>query len=1123
MKSVLSFRLLGILLLLSVCLLGQENRLQQDFKNPPKSARPRVWWHWMNGNISQEGIKLDLEWMHRVGIAGYQNFDAALQTPQVVEKRLAYMTPEWKDAFKYAINTGDQLAMEMAIAGSPGWSETGGPWVPPSHGMKKYVWSETMLDGGKRFTGRLPHPPSNTGAFQNMGIREEFGRPPAAPPPEFYADAVVVAFRVPSGESGEDAIQAKITSSGDGLDAAMLSDGDLEKTTKVPIPLLGSESWLQFEYPAPHTVRAVTYVTKDPTFIQELVSGIAAPEKTLEVSDDGQTFRKVVGLSGGRAPEHTISFAPVTAKYFRVTFKRNPPPPIPAWAEGIDPTSFGPMPPAPTTYEAAEIVLHSDPRINHFEEKAAFVPEPDLYQYLTPEVDASSVIKKSDVIDLTLKLQGDGTLDWTPPEGKWVVLRIGYSLLGITNHPATPEATGLEVDKLDHRFVKDYFDKYLDSYKETVGAEEMGKRGIQYVINDSWEAGSQNWTDNMLAKFRKLRGYDAIPWLPVLTGHIVESAGASDRFLWDFRKTIADLIANEHYGQLEDTLHERGMGHYGESHESGRAFVADGMEVKKFNEVPMSAMWTQSPGVNNVQYGYNADDRESASVAHIYGQNLAAAESLTAAAAPWAWSPATLKPTADQELLNGINRFVIHESAHQPLVGKAPGLTLGPFGQWFNRNDTWAEQAAPWIDYLSRSSYMLQQGHFAADLVYFYGEDSNLTAIFEHKAPNIPAGYAFDYINADALIHELSVADARIVTKSGMEYKVLGLDRYSRHMSLPVLRAIHTLVENGAVVAGPKPTDDPSLADDQSEFERLSSQLFGDGSGVHKVGKGVVYAGQNLSEVFNALQIKPDFDYVKHNSDSNVEFAHRKLNNGQIYFVDNRSNHDESIDATFRVAGMQPELWRAETGTTEPVSFKIEDGRTWVPLHLEAWGTAFVVFRKSTPQTSHLLPEFTENKVVTLTGPWNVAFQPGRGAPASITMEELSDWSHNDDPGVKYFSGAGMYTKTVQAPPEWFRKGSRLWIDLGDVKNLAGVTVNGKDLGQAWHAPYRVDATSALKPGANDIKIRVVNAWVNRMVGDEQPEATKFTFADVKPYKANSPLLPSGLLGPVTVVREDVP
>ncbi len=532
-------------------------------------------------------------------------------------------------------------------------------------------------------------------------------------------------------------------------------------------------------------------------------------------------------------------------------------------------------------------------------------------------------------------------------------------------------------------------------------------------------------------------------------------------------------------------------------------------------------MWTQRPGVNKPQYGYNADDRESASVAHIYGQNIAAAESMTAAAAPWGWSPATLKPTADQELLNGINRFVIHESAHQPLLGKAPGLTLGPFGQWFNRNETWAEQAAPWVNYLARSSYVLQQGHFGADLVYFYGEDSNLTAIFQRSAPGIPAGYGFDYINADALIHELSVANGQIVTKSGMQYKVLGLDPYSRHMSLPVLRAIHTLVENGAVVAGSKPTDDPSLADDQVEFEKLSSQLFGDGSGVHKVGRGTVYAGQNLSQVFSALNLKPDFDYSKKGDDSDMEFLHRKLASGDIYFVDNRSDHDEAVDATFRVAGRVPELWRAETGTTEPVSFNVADGRTTIPLRLEPWGTVFVVFLKSTSETSHANQKVTETQVTTVNGPWNVTFQPGRGAPSSITMNDLLDWSRSDDSGVKYFSGVGTYTKTVQASPEWFRKGARLWLDLGDVKNLAEVTVNGKELGQAWHAPYRVDATSALKPGANEITIKVVNAWVNRLIGDEQPGATRFTFADVKPYKANSPLLSSGLLGPVTIIRGD--
>ena len=303
-------------------------------------------------------------------------------------------------------------------------------------------------------------------------------------------------------------------------------------------------------------------------------------------------------------------------------------------------------------------------------------------------------------------------------------------------------------------------------------------------------------------------------------------------------------------------------------------------------------------------------------------------------------------------MLNGINRFVIHESAHQPLVGKAPGMTLGPCGQWFNRNETWAEEAGPWVNYIARSSYLLQQGHFGADLIYFYGEDSNLTAIFADKSPDVPAGYGFDYINADGLIHELSAADGRITTKSGMNYRVLGLDPYSQHMSLPVLRAIHKLVEDGAVVAGPKPTDDPSLADDQAEFQKLNDELFGDGTGVHQVGKGTVYAGQSLTDVFNALKVAPDFDYTKPESDTRLLFVHRKLADGDLYFVDNRNDRDETVDATFRVTGKAPELWHAETGKSEPVSYQIADGRTTVPLHLEPWGTVFVVFRKPTKATS---------------------------------------------------------------------------------------------------------------------------------------------------------------------------
>ena len=1078
--------------------------LKRGFVNPPQSARPQVWWHWMNGNISKPGIKLDLEWMHRVGLGGFQNFDAALSTPQVVDKRLAYMTPEWKDAFKYATTLADQLGLEEAIAGSPGWSESGGPWVPGPEAMKKYVWSETVVEGGKPFTGTLVHPPSNTGPFQNLPITNNTFKEP-----QFYADSTVVAFRLPASNTAQ---QPKISWSSGTIDTALLTDGDLVKTTALPeAATAGEKAWIQYEFAQPQRICALTIVRRSSGPNDDYFGrgGSPDPSEALEASDNGSSFRVVAVVPKGGAAEHTIAFAPVTAKYFRMTFKRMP---------SRTPNASTAQPAA--AIALAELVLHPDARVNRFEEKAAFTQMPDLYGFATPEAAPSDAIRKSDGIDLTGKLHTDGTLDWTPPPGQWVVLRIGYSLLGITNHPATQEATGLEVDKLNAHYVKNYMERYLDSYKETVGAEFMGKRGIRYVINDSWEAGTQNWTDNMIADFTRLRGYDPHPWLPVLAGHVVESAKASDQFLWDLRKTIADLTATEHYGQLEKTLKERGMGHYGESHESGRAFIADGMEVKKYNDIPMSAMWTQAPGVNMEMYNYDADDRESASVAHIYGQNLAAAESMTARInSAWAWSPATLKPTADQELVNGINRIVIHESAHQPLLDKVPGLTLGPYGQWFNRNETWAEEAGPWVKYLARSSYMLQQGRFAADVLYFYGEDSNLTAIFVNSAPNLPEGYGFDYINADALIHMLHAGNGRIATASGMNYRLLVLDPYSKHMSLPVLRAIYKLVQQGAAVAGQKPTDTPSLSDGQAEFNRLNDELFGSGAGVQTVGKGKVYAGQDAASALKAMNVAPDFDHSMPESDTRIAFVHRKLAGGDIYFLDNRSNRDETVDASFRVTGKAPELWHAETGKSEPASYVIANGHTSVPLHLEPWGTVFVVFRNPAATATRTLPKAVETALTTVDGSWDLSFQEHRGAPASITLDKLTSWSDSPDAGVKYFSGTGTYTKTVQASAEWFKPGATLWLDLGDVKNLAEVSVNGTSLGVVWHAPYRVDVTKALKPGKNEVTIKVVNAWVNRLIGDQQPNATKYTYADITPYTADSPLQPSGLLGPVVVVR----
>jgi len=1076
---------------------GPDDPLARGFQTPPASAKPRVWWHWMSGNITKEGIKADLEWMKRTGIAGFQNFDAGLETPQIVAKRLVYMTPGWKDAFKYTAVLADELGLEMAIAGSPGWSESGGPWVTPAQAMKKYVWSETRLEGGRPFSGVLPKPPSTTGPYQNLGGRHEgFGEGSKAAPPEFYADSAVVAFRVPENDRTPAELGAKVTSSGGAFDLAVLTDGDLAEAVLLPAAPVDGKSWIQFAYDRPQAVRGLTLIVAR----GERRGDYDLPE--LEASDDGRDFRSVMTLPGDAV---TLAFAPVTAKYFRLSVRTKAPRPGPGSPAAPD---------KPAGIPVAELVLHAVSPVNRFQDKAAFDIATDIYSLATPAVPDGDAVAKADVVDLTSRMRPNGRLDWTPPAGRWTVLRFGYSLTGARNSPASPEATGLEVDKLDRAHVKAYFENYLDQYKSATGGL-MGQRGLQYVITDSWEAGVANWTDRMFDAFSKRRGYDMRPWLPVLAGRVVASAEASDRFLWDFRKTLGDLVAENHYDQLTDILRARNMGRYTESHESGRAFIGDGMDVKRLADIPMSATWLERPGKASRQH--DADVRESASVAHIYGQNLVAAESLTVYRNAWAYSPETLKSTADRMMTNGLNRFVIHTSVHQPVDDKIPGLGLGPFGQWFTRHETWADMALPWTTYLARSSYMLQQGRFVADVLYFYGEDSNVTALFGAKLPDIPSGYSFDFVNPDALLKRLSVADGRITTESGMSYRLLALDPNSRHMSLPVLRKIRDLVAAGAAVVGPEPIDSPSLADDPAEFRALADEVWGG------AGKGRVLEKETVAQALAAIGAEPDFSFTRPREDTQLAFVHRALRDGDIYWVVNGNTRPETVEASFRVTGKAPELWHAETGAVEPASYLVANGRTVVPLRLEPDDAVFVVFRKPAEAPARALPEAVETVLATVGGAWDVAFQPGRGAPATASFATLHSWSADPDPGIRYFSGKGTYSTTVEAPAEWFKAGARLWLDLGDVKNLAEVTVNGQPLGTVWKTPFRVDATAALKPGANTLEIKVANLWVNRLIGDKQPGVTKtYTYTAVEFYKADSSLLPSGLLGPVRVLRSEI-
>lgn len=1091
------------------------NDLEVGFMTPPDAAKPRVWWHWMNGNITKEGIRADLEWMKRSGIGGFQNFDAGLATPPVVEKRLVYMNPEWKDAFLFTVKLADSLGLEMAIAGSPGWSESGGPWVLPEEAMKKYVWSEIRIEGGKTFNGKLPEPPDVSGPFQNIGLAPNpAGGHGGVPVPDYYEDVAVFAYRLPDADLSLQELNPKITSSGGHFTLVQLTDGDLAKTSKLSE---AEKSWIQYEFAEPVTMQAITLVEGGGGGMMAMMMMGGGSKRMLEACNDGKNFEKITDLPKGLVDASTLTFEPVNAKFFRVVWEKQPIQMDPALEE-----MFAFVPPPPNGTDVAEFVLHTGGRVNRFEDKAAFSGAPDLYEVWTPEVAPETVVDKQTVVDLTAQMQEDGTLNWTPEEGDWMVVRMGYSLTGHQNGPASPEATGLEVDKLNAKHVKSYFTNYLDQYKDATNGL-MGERGLQYVITDSWEAGTQNWTDEMLTEFKNRRGYDMLPWMPVLTGHIVESAEASDKFLWDFRKTLADLVTENHYDLLTDILKERGMGRYSESHEARRAFIGDGMEAKRTADVPMGAAWT--PGGFGGSEGdfakvYQADVRESASAAHIYGQNLVAAEALSAMGSDWAWSPALLKPIADYAMACGLNRFVIHTSVHQPLMDKAPGMSLGPFGQWFTRNETWADQAIAWTTYLARSCYMLQQGEYVADIAYYYGEDNNITVLYSGRSgnglPDIPEGYNYDFVNADALVNLMAVDNGHMVTPSGMNYRILVLDTNSRYMTLTVLRKIRDMVNNGAIITGDIPVQSPSLADSPEEFDAIVNELWPNKNGINNVGKGKVYAGTSLADVLKTQDITPDFSYLKPQNDTRLFFVHRNVGNTDIYWVANHKDRTEDIEVTFRVDGMEPEIWHPETGKIEKASYRMENGTTKVQLRLEPYDAIFVVFRNKTRVKSFTLPETTETQLATINGEWNVTFQAGRGAPDEAVFTSLTPWNENADRGIKYFSGTGTYSKTVQVPAEWLGSGSQLWLDLGDVQNLAEVAVNGKSFGIVWKKPFKVNVTGALEQGENNLEIKVTNLWVNRLIGDRQPdEKNPVTFTTSEPYKADSPLKPSGLLGPV--------
>jgi len=592
----------------------------------------------------------------------------------------------------------------------------------------------------------------------------------------------------------------------------------------------------------------------------------------------------------------------------------------------------------------------------------------------------------------------------------------------------------------------------------------------------------------------------------------------SDRFARDYRRTVADCIAENYYGRLSELSRKHGMGIHPESGGPFFTHWIDALQCLGKSDIPMGEFWarkTEPAGRFWYRDQFKRCDtvRQAATAAHIYGKKYVQAEAYTTMGPNWEKDPYMLKDVGDLALCSGLTRNMLCFYVHQPYLDIKPGNQWQGAGTHFDRNITWFPQSHAWLKYLARCQFMLQQGLFVADVCYYTGGDvPGFVPGRDHMKPALPAGYDCDSINDEVLLTRVSAKDGRIVLPDGMSYRLLVLPP-TEIMSISVLKKLNELSKAGVAIVGAKPLRTPGLrgypaCDD--EVKKLASKLK-------------LISGKSLQEALAALGVQADFE----SKGAPLHYIHRRSKGADIYFVSNQQDKSVSAECTFRAAGRQPELWDAVTGECrDAVAFKIAGGRTTVPLELAPRGSLLVVFRKSASSTkgpaASNFPELAQ--VGKISGPWTVKFDAKWGGPKSVEFKTLEDWTKRPEKGIKYYSGKATYHKTFDLPNTSRGVGERLYIDLKRVRNVARVRLNGKDLGVIWTAPWRVEITGAIKPSANKLEIDVINLWPNRLIGDAaEPKEERLTKTNVTKFKANSPLLPSGLLGPVTLQSADSP
>ncbi|MDR3457031.1 MAG: glycosyl hydrolase [Verrucomicrobiae bacterium] len=743
-------------------------------------------------------------------------------------------------------------------------------------------------------------------------------------------------------------------------------------------------------------------------------------------------------------------------------------------------------------------------------------PDSSLLFAETPGTPGEEDVDAPDVVDLSGKLGADGVLKWDAPAGDWQILRFGYTI-GDHSYVSTSSEgwQGYSIDVYSATAFQNYWDKIVEPL--IVDAGPLAGKTLKYLHTDSWEIELANWTPGMRGEFEKRRGYDLLPWLPVLAGRIVNSREASDRFLFDYRKTLGDLAIDNHYRLFRDNAHKHGIGIHPESG-GPHAVPIDAQRCLGWDDAPMSEFWAWS-WTHRIGDANRFFVKQPASAAHTYGHPLVFAEGFTSIGPHWQehiWD--NLKPSFDKALCEGLNVLVWHAFVCSPEETGIPGQQYFA-GTHLNPKVTWWEKSAPFFSYIDRCQWMLQQGHFAADVLYYYGDHVPNFAQFKRTDPaHTGGGYDYDVITEEALLERASVKDGKIVLPDGISYRVLVLPE-REVISLPVLRKIKELVAAGATVIGPKPQHAEALgnaAAADAEVAKIAGQLWGG-----KGGKGRVIAGKTSREVLMGDGIAPDCEFSANGGD--FDYIHRRTGDVDIYFVANRTNYAVSAKVDFRVTGKVPELWNPVTGEHTPAAaYEEKGGRTFVPLEFDPCGSWFVVFREAAaahPAVAKVNdPEFAPGQEIA--GDWTVHFDPKWGGPETAQFDSLVSWTTRPEPGIKFYSGTAVYEKTFDWKADGESSGKKVFLDLGNVRELAEVKVNGKSCGILWCPPWRVEVTAALRAGENNLQVEVVNFWPNRIIGDAGlPKEQRLTQTNVRELTAKTPLAESGLFGPVKLVE----